>query len=135
MAPALAARGLCSAETLAPGELSTMSMPLKSNLARSWTFSTDFSPNEVCLPTERAEASATTSSAGKSLSARICNISRPTLPVAPTTATLYPMAQGNRRWEGLLQTLPLAEVFSSPVFGGGGRNEAVLLFRGRAGGL
>ena len=36
----------------------------------------------------RAEASATTSSAGKLRSARICNISRPTLPVAPTTATL-----------------------------------------------
>src|SRR5580693_9961951 len=92
-APALAARGLCSADTLAPGELNTMSMPLKSNFARSWTFSTDLSPNDVCLPTERAEANATTSSAGKFLSARICNISRPTLPVAPTTATLYPMAR------------------------------------------
>jgi hypothetical protein len=88
MAPALAARGLCSAETLAPGELNTMSMPLKSNLARSWTFKIVLSPNEVCLPTERADANATTSSAGKFLSARICNISRPTLPVAPTTATL-----------------------------------------------
>ena len=87
-APALAARGLCSADTLAPGELNTMSMPLKSNFARSWTFRIDLSPNDICLPTERAEANATTSSAGKSLSARICNISRPTLPVAPTTATL-----------------------------------------------
>ena len=87
-APALAARGLCSADTLAPGELNTMSMPLKSNFARSWIFRIDLSPNDICLPTERAEANATTSSAGKSLSARICNISRPTLPVAPTTATL-----------------------------------------------
>ena len=75
MAPALAARGLCSAETLAPGDDSTMSMPLKSNLARSWTFSTWFSPNEVWRPTERDEASATTSSTGKFRSARICSIS------------------------------------------------------------
>ena len=32
---AAAARGLCTAETLAPGEDRAMSMPLKSNLARS----------------------------------------------------------------------------------------------------
>src|SRR4051794_26512849 len=74
-----------------------MSMPLKSNLARSCTFSTLSSPNEVCRPTERDEASATTSSTGKFRSAKICSISRPTLPVAPTTATLYPMAGGDRR--------------------------------------
>src|SRR5476649_288483 len=41
-APALTARGECSAETLEPGEESTMSMPLKSYLARSRTFRTDF---------------------------------------------------------------------------------------------
>jgi hypothetical protein len=87
-APALAARGLCSADTLAPGELNTMSTPLKSNFARSWTFRIDLSPNDAFRPTEREDASATTSSAGKFLSARICNISRPTFPVAPTTATL-----------------------------------------------
>ena len=34
-APDLTARGLYSADTLAPGELNTMSMPLKSNFARS----------------------------------------------------------------------------------------------------
>ena len=87
-APALAARGLYSAETLAPGDDSTMSMPLKSNLARSLTLRTLSSPNEIWRPDERCEASATTSSAGKLRSARICSISRPTLPVAPTTATL-----------------------------------------------
>src|SRR5262245_53287920 len=38
------------------------------------------------------EASATTSSAGNARSARMVSISRPTLPVAPTTATLNPMA-------------------------------------------
>src|SRR5260370_6789788 len=54
IAPALAARGLCSADTLAPGELSTMSMPLKANFGRSWTFRTDLSADHVCLPTERA---------------------------------------------------------------------------------
>src|SRR6187402_285976 len=37
------------------------------------------------------EASATTSSAGKPRSSRMLSISRPTLPVAPTTATLKPM--------------------------------------------
>ena len=37
------------------------------------------------------EASATTSSAGKRRSARMLSISRPTLPVAPTTATLKPI--------------------------------------------
>src|SRR3954453_19377052 len=93
IAPALTARGLCSAETLAPGELSTMSTPLKSNLARSWTFSTRSSPNEVWRPTDCYGASATTSSTGKFRSAKICSISRRTLPVAPTTATLYPMAR------------------------------------------
>ena len=34
-APALAARGACTAETLAPGENSAMSTPLKSYLSRS----------------------------------------------------------------------------------------------------
>src|SRR5215210_5235906 len=39
----------------------------------------------------RREASATTSSAGNPRSARMLSISRPTLPVAPTTATLKPI--------------------------------------------
>ena len=46
------------------------------------------SPNETSVPIERVEASATTSYTGKRRSARISSISRPTLPVAPTTATL-----------------------------------------------
>jgi hypothetical protein len=65
-----------------------MSMPWKSKSARLFTLSVAFSPNETSPPTDRSEASATTSSAGKSRSANVCNISRPTLPVAPTTATL-----------------------------------------------
>ncbi len=41
------------------------------------------------MPIERDDASATISETGKRRSARISSISRPTLPVAPTTATLY----------------------------------------------
>ena len=40
------------------------------------------------VPADRSDASAITSSAGNSRSARMFSISRPTLPVAPTTATL-----------------------------------------------
>src|ERR1700680_4408048 len=50
------------------------------------------SPNDTSRPTEREEARATTSSAGKWRSARVVRISRPTLPVAPTTATLKPIS-------------------------------------------
>jgi hypothetical protein len=64
-----------------------MSVLRKSKSARLATFSTSVSPKETCLPIERSEASATTSSAGNARSARICKISRPTFPVAPTTAT------------------------------------------------
>jgi hypothetical protein len=39
-----------------------MSVPLKSKVARFCTFSTSSSPKETSLPTERSEASATTSS-------------------------------------------------------------------------
>ena len=48
------------------------------------------SPNETSRPIEAGEASATTSETGKRRSARIASISRPTLPVAPATATLKP---------------------------------------------
>src|ERR1700679_1588493 len=50
------------------------------------------SPKETSVPTLREEASATTSLAGNARSTRTFNISRPTLPVAPTTATLYDIA-------------------------------------------
>ncbi len=65
-----------------------MSMPRKSVVARSRTFRVRSSPYETSLPTDRADASAITSSAGNERSASVCSISRPTLPVAPTTATL-----------------------------------------------
>jgi len=43
---------------------------------------------DLACPDCGAEASAITSSAGNDRSARMESISRPTLPVAPTTATL-----------------------------------------------
>ena len=64
-APALAARGANAADTLAPGDDSTMSMPRKSKVSSACTSRTSSSPNDTCLPIERDEASATTSSAGK----------------------------------------------------------------------
>src|ERR1700704_5132305 len=50
------------------------------------------SPNDTSRPIEPDEARATTSSTGKLRSARVLRISRPTLPVAPTTATLKPIS-------------------------------------------
>ena len=92
-APVLAARGVYSAEILAPGEESTMSVPRKSKSARLRTSSSSSSPKDTLRPTERSEASATTSSAGKARSAIVLRISRPTAPVAPTTANLYPISK------------------------------------------
>ena len=43
-APAFAARGVYSAETLAPGDDSTISIPAKSKSARFWTLRICFSP-------------------------------------------------------------------------------------------
>jgi hypothetical protein len=56
--PALAARGACTAETLAPGENRPISTPVKSNRSRSCTFSTWSSPKETSPPAERSEATA-----------------------------------------------------------------------------
>src|SRR5580765_7229811 len=91
-APALAAFGANTADTLLPGDDRTMSTPRKSKLSRPWMSRTSSSPNETWLPIERDEASAITSSAGKLRSASVVSISRPTLPVAPTTATLKPIS-------------------------------------------
>ncbi len=86
--PAAAARGACSAEIEPPAENRAMSVPAKSNPARSATVSSR-SPNRTRLPAERALASATISPTGKPRSARIESMTSPTAPVAPTTATLY----------------------------------------------
>src|SRR3546814_8750666 len=89
-APFFAALGEYSADTLAPGEENTSSVPLKSKVARFCTF-TSSAPKEISLPTERSEASAAMSSTGNARSASVFIISRPTAPVAPTTAILYPI--------------------------------------------
>ncbi len=86
--PAAAARGACTAETAAPGENRPMSQPRKSKVSRLRTLSTFFSPNDTSCPVDRPEASAATSSTGNCRSASVFSISRPTAPVAPTTATL-----------------------------------------------
>ena len=86
--PAAAARGAWIAETPAPGLNRPRSKPAKSKLSSDCTRSTCFSPNEISRPAERAEASATMRSTGKPRSASVLMISRPTAPVAPTTATL-----------------------------------------------
>ena len=88
MHPASAARGAWMADTSAPGLNNPMSQPVKSNRSSAWIFSTFLSPNEISCPTERPEARAATSVTGKFRSARIFRSSRPTAPVAPTTATL-----------------------------------------------
>src|SRR3546814_2380225 len=69
-APFFAALGEYSADTLAPGEENTSSVPLKSKVARFCTF-TSSSPKEISLPTERSEASAAMSSTGNARSASV----------------------------------------------------------------
>ena len=86
--PEAAARGAWIADTAAPGLNSPMSQPWKSKLSRLRTLSTALSPNETSEPADRPDASATTSVAGNRRSASVFSISRPTAPVAPTTATL-----------------------------------------------
>ena len=86
MQPAAAARGAWIADTAAPGENSAMSQPWKSKVSRLRTLRTILSPNEISCPVERGEARATISSTGNSRSDSVLMISRPTAPVAPTTA-------------------------------------------------
>ena len=84
--PAAPARGAYSFETFAPGDEKAMSTPAKSKVARFFT-SSGLPLTSIGSPSERAEASGITSSAGNFRSASRSSICRPTLPVAPTTAT------------------------------------------------
>ena len=84
--PALAARGAYFLVASEPMAKSAMSQPVKSKVSRSSVFRV-LSPKEHSVPSDLREASATISSTGNSRSARMFSISRPTLPVAPTTAT------------------------------------------------
>jgi hypothetical protein len=86
--PAAAAIGAYFLETSDPAANRAMSQPLQSKCSILWTFSSlPESPKSMRLPVERPLATAATSSAGNSRSARMFSISRPTLPVAPTTTT------------------------------------------------
>ncbi len=86
-APAAAIFGDHSFDTAAPADIRQMSTSEKSWCSSALALSV-LSPKLTSLPWLRREASAITSSAGNDRSASIDSISRPTLPVAPTTATL-----------------------------------------------
>jgi len=73
--------------TAPPADIRKISTSEKSKWSSAFTLSV-LSPNEHSTPWLRRDATATTSSAGKLRSARMLSISCPTLPVAPTTATL-----------------------------------------------
>src|SRR5450631_1776028 len=85
-----------SFDTVPPADIKQMSVPLKSKCSSDLHFKV-LSPKDTSLPIERGDASATTSSAGNRRSARISSISRPTFPVAPTTATLKPIVRSIRQ--------------------------------------
>ncbi len=85
--PLAAIFGDHSLDTLPPADIRQKSTLEKSKFSRSLHLSVA-SPNETSTPTDRREASACTSSTGNWRSLRIDSISRPTLPVAPTMATL-----------------------------------------------
>ena len=76
-----------SLDTEEPADIRQKSTFEKSNCSRSWHFSV-LSPNDTSTPIDLREAMAWISSTGNWRSSRIDSISRPTLPVAPTTATL-----------------------------------------------
>ena len=84
--PCLPILGAHSLENLPETDIRTMSTLEKSNVSTSLHFRI-FSPNATSRPMDLREATAKISSTGNSTSSRMFSISRPTLPVAPTTAT------------------------------------------------
>ena len=85
--PACAARGAWILLVSDPAANKAISQPAKSKCSRFLTLSSSpLSPKSMMSPVERADATAATSSSGNCRSARMFSISRPTLPVAPTTA-------------------------------------------------
>ena len=73
-----------------PTAKSAISTPLKSKVSKSFVLRV-LSPNEHSVPNDLLLAKTVSSSTGNRRSAKILSISRPTLPVAPQTATLYPI--------------------------------------------
>ena len=90
-APRAAAAGASSREAEAPALKSAISTPSKAAGSASLTSIEPPRKGSFC-PTDRAEASATTRVDGNSLASSVRSISRPTTPVAPTTATTFVMA-------------------------------------------
>ena len=84
--PAAAASRTKERATSAPAETSARSTPLSAGRDSSPT-SWSSPANRTIRPAERDEASGTNASTGKLRSSRMRVISRPTAPVAPTTAT------------------------------------------------
>src|SRR4051812_14376163 len=85
-APAAAKRGAHSPLVGPPAEKSAMSKPwMVSSLSAVQARS--LSPQSISRPTERSDANATTSPAGKPRSRITPSMVEPTAPVAPTTAT------------------------------------------------
>src|SRR4029077_9879307 len=95
-APWAAILGDHSLDTSEPADIRQMSVAEKSYCSSAFTLRI-LSPYETSTPMLLRDARATTSSAGNVRSARMLSISRPTLPVAPTTATLKPMAELRER--------------------------------------
>ena len=83
--PVAAILGDHSLDTVPPADIRQKSTLEKSKVARSLHLSV-VSPNDTSTPTDRREASACSSRTGNVRSLKIDSISRPTLPVAPTTA-------------------------------------------------
>jgi hypothetical protein len=73
-------------DTSPPADISTISTLEKSKLSMSSHLMV-LSPKLTSWPMERREATAWSLSTGNFSSSRMTSISRPTLPVAPTTAT------------------------------------------------
>ena len=88
-APAAANLGAYSREAVAPAEKIAMSIPEKSAVATSSTMTSVPFHGRVD-PAERADAKKRIVSTGKLRSSKIVRITRPTWPVAPTTATVKP---------------------------------------------
>ncbi|MCY1457039.1 hypothetical protein D9M71_742980 [compost metagenome] len=86
MGPALPIFSDHSRDTPPPALISTRSTLEKSNCSMSSHLMV-LSPKETSTPLDFREAIACIFSTGKFTSSRMARISRPTLPVAPTTAT------------------------------------------------
>ena len=112
-----------SFEMSPPADIRAMSTSRKSKWSSALHFRVR-SPNETSRPIDFVDASATTSLAGNLRSARMFNISCPTLPVAPTTATRKPGIGNGPCCNGPLGSPERAA--ASPLFKGTSRGAVTL---------